>query len=101
MSKSILALINELEPVRVGYEHLSLGGERDLAELFRENRESLTGILAQYDALNSGYDRVAELKKQAESNSFLYAEADEIQADLNEDAYDVLYQLVHLLRKEI
>lgn len=56
-------------------------------------------ILADYDEFHPKYDRVVELKQEAETYPDMYAEADELEADLNEHARDLLESAVDTIRR--
>ena len=100
MSKSIVDLINDLQPARAGYEHLAVSSERDLAEVLLDRAGDLGELLKRYDDLDKRHGELVELYERAESDISLYEDADEESADLNEDYAAILHDLIRLLRKE-
>ena len=102
MSKSIIDLINTLEPARVGYEHLALAPERDLSEVLLEIRDDLASLLKAYDAIQEERnDSEEELDELENSSSYKDAEMRQDMLDnwIQGEA-DIADRLVPLLRKE-
>jgi hypothetical protein len=59
----------------------------------------LTEVLSAYEVLQSGYERVSRLKMLAGTYPDYYRKADEVAADLNETAADLLDRAVRLLKQ--
>lgn len=59
----------------------------------------LADVLSAYDSLQSRYERVSRLKVLAGTYPDYYRKADELSADLNEDAASLLDRAVRLLKQ--
>lgn len=101
MTTSIEALLSyaEVDKDR-GWSGSYFAHSTDITDRLLRSEPKITDLLSQYDELQPSYVRVSELKDEAGEFPDLYTEADELQADLNESARDILDLIVKLLREE-